>query len=210
MKLAIFDLDGVLAHTADIHHHTLELAIKGALEQEHLDDPDNIEFNVTDGVRTYVKLKAISERYNLSPDFVARADSIKKQKTIESLQALTPHYIIQSGLALIRSRGYTVYLASNSRREFVDIVMQACDLSKHISFTLTGDEVDNPKPHPEIFLRCIEHFEQTNNCVVDRSDVLIFEDSPAGLQAAKDSGAQVIAVNPLLLTTFMQFAVSGD
>lgn len=52
---------------------------------------------------------------------------------------------------------------------------------------VSGAELENPKPAPDIFLITAEKLG------VDIKDCLIFEDSIHGLMAAKKSGAKVIA-----------------
>lgn len=49
-------------------------------------------------------------------------------------------------------------------------------------------DVKQGKPSPEIYLKTMETLE------VKPEEVLIFEDSPVGFQAAKDSGAKYIPV----------------
>jgi HAD superfamily hydrolase (TIGR01509 family) len=46
------------------------------------------------------------------------------------------------------------------------------------------------KPHPDIFIKAIDKLR------VKAEDIIIFEDSPAGIQAAQSSGAgEIIIVN---------------
>ena len=53
---------------------------------------------------------------------------------------------------------------------------------------VTGSEVKNKKPHPELFLLAAERMGiRPANCVV-------IEDAPNGIQAAKAAGAKCIAV----------------
>jgi beta-phosphoglucomutase-like phosphatase (HAD superfamily) len=62
-------------------------------------------------------------------------------------------------------------------------------VSEHaFSFSLSADDVTNPKPDPEAYLKAADKFQ------VDINNCLILEDSPTGVRAAKASGAFVIAV----------------
>ena len=78
-------------------------------------------------------------------------------------------------------------LVSASPRVLVDSVLNS--LSEHtFSFSLSSDDVTNPKPDPEAYLKAAEKFQANiKNC-------LIFEDSPTGVKAATSSGAFTIAV----------------
>ena len=55
-------------------------------------------------------------------------------------------------------------------------------------FSLSADDVKNPKPDPEAYLKAAQQLDiEIENC-------LILEDSPTGVKAATASGAFVIAV----------------
>ena len=54
----------------------------------------------------------------------------------------------------------------------------------------TADDVENTKPHPEIYLK------SAHNLNVDPQHCLVFEDSPTGVKAAHAAGMRVIYVNP--------------
>jgi HAD superfamily hydrolase (TIGR01509 family) len=78
-------------------------------------------------------------------------------------------------------------LVSASPRVLVDSVLKS--VSEHtFRFSLSADDVTNPKPDPEAYLKAAEKFE------VNIGNCLIFEDSPTGVRAASSSGAFTIAV----------------
>ena len=78
-------------------------------------------------------------------------------------------------------------LVSASPRVLVDAVLGS--ISEHkFSFSLSADDVVNPKPSPEAYLKAADKFSvPIENC-------LILEDSPTGVAAATASGAFTIAV----------------
>lgn len=68
---------------------------------------------------------------------------------------------------------------------------------------ITGESVSRGKPAPDCFLLAAERLG------VDIRDCLIFEDSPAGLEAARASGADVIAVTPTMSYTTLTAELDG-
>lgn len=54
--------------------------------------------------------------------------------------------------------------------------------------TVTKEDVRNSKPHPEGYLLAASLLD------IDPQDAIVFEDSPAGIEAGKRSGATVIAI----------------
>jgi HAD superfamily hydrolase (TIGR01509 family) len=86
-----------------------------------------------------------------------------------------------------KSRGRTG-LATMSHREQVQRVLEVLELENEFDFVATRDDVENPKPHPEIYLLVARELE------VPPGECLVIEDSPAGVEAAKSAGMGVIAV----------------
>lgn len=78
-------------------------------------------------------------------------------------------------------------LVSASPRVLVDAVLKSIP-NNTFSFSLSADDVENPKPNPEAYLKAAEKFN------ADIANCLILEDSPTGVKAASLSGAFVIAV----------------
>lgn len=67
--------------------------------------------------------------------------------------------------------------------------MRHLKLSEGIDGIISGDDVTQPKPHPECFLRAMELAGATPR------QTIIFEDSTMGLQAAEASGAAYVKVS---------------
>jgi HAD superfamily hydrolase (TIGR01509 family) len=63
-----------------------------------------------------------------------------------------------------------------------------CGLDKYIDAIVGADQVKNPKPAPDTFLRCAELLG------IDPKKCVVFEDSTLGLQAAAAAGMAGIDV----------------
>lgn len=62
------------------------------------------------------------------------------------------------------------------------MILDVCGILKLVEFVVGADQVDNPKPAPDTFLKCAELMGVApEKCVV-------FEDSKLGLEAAKAAG----------------------
>ena len=62
---------------------------------------------------------------------------------------------------------------------------------EHLDYLVTNEDVENSKPAPDGYLFLVEKFN------VSKNNVIIVEDSPKGIAAAKASGCNVIEVkNP--------------
>ena len=84
-------------------------------------------------------------------------------------------------------------VASGGSREIVTATLQGTRLREYFSEVVTIDDVANPKPAPDLFLKAAALLGiEPNRCVV-------FEDSEQGIEAARRAGMSVIDVNSFAL-----------
>ena len=79
-----------------------------------------------------------------------------------------------------------MHIATGSSKEFVSSFLQKHKISKYFSKILTGDVIHESKPNPKIYL-------EMNNLLQSR-EVVVIEDSPAGVQSAKKAGLFVLGL----------------
>jgi HAD superfamily hydrolase (TIGR01509 family) len=79
-------------------------------------------------------------------------------------------------------------VASSSIRPWVEACLAKIGLGNAFEQLITGSEVENGKPDPEIYLLAAEKLG------VDPTRCLAFEDAPAGIESAKRAGMTVWAV----------------
>jgi len=79
-------------------------------------------------------------------------------------------------------------VASNAERLNVDLILDGSGLRHHFSVVLDGDQVQRPKPYPDIYEKAAELLG------APMQDCIVFEDSPAGVKAGLAAGARVVGV----------------
>ena len=79
-------------------------------------------------------------------------------------------------------------IASTARKENLMNVVDYLGLAPMFDLIFAGVDVKQGKPSPEIYLKTMEALK------VQPNEVLIFEDSPVGIEAARASGAYVLLV----------------
>jgi len=89
-------------------------------------------------------------------------------------------------------------VASNSDRGWVDRVLEITGLTSRFRAIATADEVEHPKPAPDVYLLAAERLG------VPPERCAAFEDSPRGLAAAHAAGMFTVAV-PTALTRHFAF-----
>jgi len=88
----------------------------------------------------------------------------------------------------MQSRDFRVAIATSGTFEKSRAVLDATGVPYQEMVYITGSDVKNKKPNPELFLLAAERMGiESANCVV-------IEDAPNGVQAAKAAGAKCIAV----------------
>ena len=81
-------------------------------------------------------------------------------------------------------------IATSSHKRHYDLKTKKHNelFNKVFNHVVTGDDVQNSKPDPEIFIKAAEKFGQH----VDPSKVLVFEDAPLGVEAANNAKMNVV------------------
>lgn len=94
-------------------------------------------------------------------------------------------------LQFLKDNQYKAIVATSSQRQRVNHILSLSNLTSYFDDSICGDEVKNGKPNPEIFLKACQKLN------VLPSEVLVLEDSEAGIKAAYDGHIQVICIPDL-------------
>ncbi len=87
--------------------------------------------------------------------------------------------------------GIPIAVASNSPREIVDLALTAAGLDGLFHASIAADEIENPKPAPDLYLEACRRLGS------DPLDTLAFEDSAKGLQSAVAAGLRTVGIPSL-------------
>ncbi len=103
----------------------------------------------------------------------------------DSLQALPG---LNRLLALFDARDLPYGVATSSKRLFAEDILCRGGVADRLQFVWTGDDVQNGKPDPEIYLKAAESLK------ISPGAMLVLEDSGNGCKAAVCAGAITVAV----------------
>lgn len=176
-KVVLFDFDGVIMDTETIYTDFWNDQGKNLLD---IDDFGELVKGSTDRV---IYRKYFSE----NPEFIPVLD-----QAIADLEYGMPmNYIagVKELIEELRSKGMRIGMATSSDTKKMEMVFsKRPELKGLLDKYITVDEVKQPKPNPEGYIKLIEYFG------VRPQDALVFEDSTVGLTAARDSGGIVVGV----------------
>jgi beta-phosphoglucomutase-like phosphatase (HAD superfamily)/dTDP-glucose pyrophosphorylase len=185
-KLVIFDLDGVLIDSRDMHYEALNRAL-GNVDEKYIISRDE-HLSLYDGLPTSKKLSMLTEQKGLSVDKHQQIWEDKQKETLEIFSDLEHDYELMHYFQQLKHRGYQVAVASNSIRNTVKLVLLRLGVLEFIDYYVSNEDVVRNKPFPEMYWKCM------TACNALPKDTVIFEDSHIGRQGALDSKAHLIAI----------------
>ena len=185
MKAVVFDMDGVLIDAREWHYAALNraLALLGyeISRYEHL--------SAYDGLPTSRKLEMLSVERGLPRELHGFLNSLKQQYTLELVATrCKPVFQHQYALAQLKAAGYRLGVASNSVRRTVREMMENADLLQYLDVLISNEDVQRPKPDPEMYDLAMERLG------VAPAETLVVEDNENGVRAATAAGAHVMVV----------------
>jgi HAD superfamily hydrolase (TIGR01509 family) len=181
----LFDMDGVLIDARHLHYEALNAALTPfGLEISH--DAHLANF---DGLSTVQKLVILSETRNLPSGLHGLINELKQKFTLARIPShCRPVFQHRYMLSRLAREGYRLALCSNSVRKTVDEMIHSAEINTFFELTLSNEDIDRPKPHPEIYLEAAQRL----NVQPDRC--LVVEDNANGIQAARAAGMHIVEV----------------
>ena len=188
IKVIIFDLDGVLVDTKMIHYEALNLALE-KFKFKKISINDHIKN--FDGLPTFKKLEILNKKIGLPKKEFSKINEYKQKITSKILKKKIKKNNKLINLFKFLHKDHKIAVATNAVRSTLNICLNKLELNKYIDYKLSNEDVNHPKPNPEIYLRIFLHFG------VYPSNTLVFEDSHYGREAAVSSGAQLYPIKEI-------------
>lgn len=187
MKGAIFDLDGVIVDTAKYHY----LAWKELAADLGFDfkESDNERLKGVSRMRSLEILLEVGGIEATEEGKVKMAES-KNTRYVEMLQQLNKSELLEGAedyLKKLKAEGVLISLGSASKN--APLILDKLGITHLFDAIVDGNCVSKAKPDPEVFLKGAEMLG------LNPADCVVFEDSQAGIEAARNAGCGVIAID---------------
>lgn len=186
IKLIIFDLDGVLVESRELHYIALNKALAEFGEQYVISREEHL--CKYDALTTTMKLDRLTKEKGLPKEHHNKVWQLKQKKTLEEIDNFEIDHRIQNIIKSLKQQGYKIACATNSIRETSKLMLIRKGFMEYIDFLYSNEDVKNAKPNSEMYLRCMIKAE------VNPDQTAIIEDSHIGRKAALSSGAHLCAV----------------
>lgn len=185
-KLVIFDLDGVLIDSRDIHYFALNNALE-AVDKKYIITREE-HLSKFDGNGTTKKLKMLTELKGLPVEYYDQIWKQKQEETIRLLENIPLNITASLIMKQLKEDGWKIAVASNAIRETVVTALNSIGVLKFVSYIISNEDVKHHKPFPEMYWRCMIALDTLPQ------NTIIVEDSHVGRQGALSSGAHLYAI----------------
>lgn len=186
----IFDVDGVVADTERVNA-TASIKVFADLFGLHGVTRSDFEAGLGRGAAEYVRSAARVHGLTLSDEQVAAATEARQSNFLAMLEAEPlPAFpgVLELMHAAMQSDTFCVGIATSSTREKSEAVLRSALVPYTELVYVTGSDVVNKKPHPELFLTAAEKLE------IAPALCTVIEDAPNGVEAAQAAGCRCVAV----------------
>ncbi len=186
LKAILFDMDGVIVDTEPLH--------KKAYYQMFSDVNIPITeamYEAFTGQSTLNICKQLCDHFELSEEPETLV-AIKRKHFKFLFENDTSLALLEGVLELIRdyhNNGLTLVLASSASMPNINRIFERFNLDQYFVAKLSGADLEESKPHPEIFLKAAEASgHASKHCIV-------IEDSTNGIAAAKSANIYCVGYN---------------
>ena len=182
----IFDLDGVLVDTAHYHYEawtTISSQLGFDFTPEHNER--------LKGVSRARSLDILLEVGGVTASDTQKQHWMEEKNTLylQSIDQMTADEIlpnVRPVLEFLKQSGKKIALGSASKN--APKILEQVGLTSFFDAIIDGNQVQNAKPDPEVFLRAAKTISvEVTNCVV-------FEDAVAGIEAARAAGMKTVGI----------------
>jgi beta-phosphoglucomutase len=179
----VFDLDGVIVDSNRVH----AVCWREYLRRCGLETPDDFDLRMFGRRNDDIVRDMFGP--DLDPAEVFRHGAEKERLYRQMMRPVLQENQVPGVAAFLeRHRIMPMAVATNGEPANADFVIDTGGLRQYFRVVIDGHQVERPKPDPEIYLRAAEMLS------VPPGDCIVFEDSLAGIQAARASGARVAAI----------------
>ncbi|KAI5405070.1 DL-glycerol-3-phosphatase [Lathyrus oleraceus] len=186
----VFDMDGLLLDTEKFYTEVQEII----LARYNKTFEWSLKAKMM-GMKAIEAAKVFVEETGISDSLSAEQFLVERE---EMLRSLFPTSELLPGVSRLlkhlHAKGVPIAVATGSHRRHFELKTQRHgEMFSLMHHVVLGDdpEVKQGKPSPDVFLAAAKRFE---GGPVDPNNILVFEDAPSGVLAAKNAGMSVVMV----------------
>lgn len=179
---AIFDFDGTLVDSETLYTKSL------IFTANKMNVLQNVDFESMAGYQTQDMYNILIKNHYIPDNFFD--ETAKYFYKIIETDLETFDGVMET---LEKLKNINIVIASNSEFDYVKNISDKKGISKYIKGYSCHNEKLKAKPEPDLFLNAFEILKKLNKNI-NKENVLIFEDSLAGVEGAKKTGIKIAAI----------------
>ena len=184
VKAVIFDVDGTLVDSVDLHAQAWQEAFK----QYGYDIPyESIRHQIGKGSDQLIPVFISQEDYEKVGEKIADCRKEIYQKQL--LPQVRPFEQVRELFERLKADGKRISLASSARNKTVETYKKLLQIEDLIDSATSTDDAEKSKPEPDIFQAALDKLEG-----VTASEVIVVGDTPYDAQAANKINLHTIGV----------------
>ncbi|MBD1831725.1 HAD family phosphatase [Cyanobacteria bacterium FACHB-472] len=189
LKAVLFDFNGVIIKDEAIHRDLIdEILISENLRSK---PGEYRQFCLGRSDRACLKQILTNRGREVRDGYLTQLVNRKAQayqEALDKLEELPIYPGVEDFIQKLRLHEVKLAIVSDALRTEVELVLNRTGLLEHFSVIIAADDITTSKPEPDGYLLAIERLNlKASNC-------LAIEDTPAGIQAARSAGVQVVGV----------------
>ena len=175
-------MDGVLVDSHPVHMRAWERFLRS---QGRPVSQQDLDFILEGRKREEILRHFMGE---LTPELLASFGQQKETLFREESTNMKTIPGVTRFLDELASVSLPIGVASCGGRGRVNHLLEQLQLTHYFRFIITGDDVQDGKPDPAIFLKTARHLQ------IPPEDLLVFEDSVSGVRAARAAGMECLGI----------------
>ena len=196
LKAVLFDFNGVIINDEAIHQQLTEEIILEENLRPSADEFREVCLGRSDRACLEEILKRrgriVTQEY-LTKLITSKAEAYQHQ--LEAMDKLPIYPGLEDLIFKLRVAQLPMGIVSGALRCEIELVISRANLAQHFCVIVAGDDIKVSKPEPDGYLLAVEKINQQYPTLNLRSnECLVIEDTPAGIEAAKRAGMQVVGV----------------
>ncbi len=181
---AIFDMDGVIAHTNPYHAKAFEVFFD---RHKISYNEQQFEQHMYGKHNSYIFTHFFGRKISGEELLTLEDEKEGLFREIYKSEARSLPYL-QEFLTDLQAHEFKLGVATSAPRANMDLILDALAIRPFFQSTLGSENVSLHKPHPEVYLK------SAANLGVEPKHCMVFEDSFSGVTAGLNAGMQVVAV----------------
>jgi HAD superfamily hydrolase (TIGR01509 family) len=196
LKAIIFDFNGVIINDEAIHQQLIDDLLLG----ENL-RPSGKEYQqICLGKSDFFCLRDILAQRGriVSDDYLDKLIKKKGEAYHQIVSQMSKLPIFEKVIEFIldlQTRHLPLAIVTGALHEETEYILKKINIRQYFTVIVAGDDIKTSKPSPDGYLLAVEKLNQQNpDLCLQPSECLVIEDTPVGIEAAKNAGISVVGV----------------